>query len=46
MADKTSTGRTSYQERGSNYGRGFGRVLGHLYGRGQGCELNPTKPKV
>ena len=46
MTDKTSTSRTSYQGCGSNYGRGFVRGHGKLYGRGQGHWFNNTKPKV
>ena len=43
MADKSSTGRTSYQGRGSNPKRGFGRCRGNLYGRGRGRGFNLTK---
>ena len=46
MADKISTVRTSYQGRGSNYGRGFGRGCDNLYGKGRGRGFNPTKPRV
>ena len=46
MADKKSTGQTSYQVSGSNSGRGFGRGRVNSYGRVQGRGLNPTKPKV
>ena len=46
MADKTWTGRTSHQGRGSNYGRGLFRDGGNVYGRGLGCIINTTKPKV
>ena len=46
MADKTSTGWTSYQRRGINSGRGFRRGWGNTYGRGQGRGFIPTKPKV
>ena len=45
MADKTSTGQTSYQGRGGNYGRGFDRGRENLYGRGQGSGFNMTKQK-
>ena len=46
MADKTSTGRTSYQVHVSNSGRVF--VWGHvnLYPGGLGCGFNTPKPKV
>ena len=46
MEDKTPTGQTSYQGRGSNLERRFSRGCGDFYGRDWGCEFNPTKPKV
>ena len=46
MFYKTSTVRTSYQGRVSNYGIVLVRGGGNSYGRGRGCGFNPTKPKV
>ena len=46
MTDKTSTGQTSYQGRGSNSGIVFDRGCGNTYGRDQGRIFNPTKLKV
>ena len=46
MTDKTSTGQTSYQGCGSDFGRGLGRGSGNVYGRGWGCGFNPTKLEV
>ena len=46
MSDKTSRGRTSFQGRGGNSGRGFGKVRGNLYSRGWCRGFNLTKPKV
>ena len=39
-------GQASYQGRGSNPRRGFGRGHGNLYDRGRGRGFNTTKPKV
>ena len=46
MEYKTSTGWASYQGRGSNSGRGFGRGHGNTYSRGQGRGFNPPKSNV
>ena len=46
MADKISTGQTSYQVNGGNSRGGFDRDCGNLYGRGRGIGFNPEKTKL